>query len=145
MSSPTEKQAAVSSEREIENLISSYAYRNDDADFAGLGDLYADAVFTLDGMSAHGREEMETAARGIVEVGEDGRSTTTHEITNIVIEIDEEAGTAVGHAYWTLYRTVSGTPRRPVLSGRYLDRFERRDGRWRFAERNATTRWRAAA
>lgn len=135
----------MSSEREIENLISAYAYRNDDADFAGLGDLYADAVFTLDGTSARGREEMETAARDIIRVGEDGRSTTTHEITNIMIEVDEEAGTAVAHAYWTLYQTVSGTPRRPALSGRYLDRFERRDGRWRFAERNATTRWRAAA
>ena len=145
MSNTTEKRNAMSSERVIANLMSAYAYRNDDADFAGLGDLYADAVFSLDGAAAHGREEMETGARNIIEVGEDGRSTTTHEITNIMIEIDEEAGTAIGHAYWTLYQTVSGTPRQPVLSGRYLDRFERRDGQWRFAERNATTLWRAAA
>jgi ketosteroid isomerase-like protein len=145
MSNPTERQTAMSSERDIENLISSYAYRNDDADFAGLGDLYAHAVFSLDGLSAHGREETEAAARSIIEVGEDGRSTTTHETTNIMIEIDEEAGTATGHAYWTLYQTVSGTPRQPVLSGRYLDSFERREGQWRFSERNATTLWRAAA
>ncbi|HEY0694597.1 MAG TPA: nuclear transport factor 2 family protein [Kribbella sp.] len=145
MSDATETQTAISSERVIANLMAAYAYRNDDADFAGLGDLYADAVFTLDGTAAHGREEMEAGARNIIEVGEDGRSTTTHEITNIMIEIDEEAGTAVGQAYWTLYQTVSGTPRQPVLSGRYLDRFERRDGQWRFAERNATSLWKAAA
>jgi ketosteroid isomerase-like protein len=136
---------SLSSERAIENLISSYAFLNDDADIAGLGELFADAVCTIDETTARGREEIEHLAGGIIEVQENGRSTTTHEVTNIMIEIDEEAGTAVGHAYWTLYQTVSGTPRQPVLSGRYLDRFERRDGRWRFAERNATSLWKARA
>jgi hypothetical protein len=32
-----------------------------------------------------------------------------------------------------------------ILSGRYLDRFERRDGEWRFTERIATSLWRLAA
>jgi ketosteroid isomerase-like protein len=141
----TGNHGSVSSERAIENLISSYAFLNDDADIGGLGELFADAVCTLDETTARGREEIEQLARSIIEVGEDGRSTTTHEITNIMIEIDEEAGTAVGRAYWTLYKTVSGTPRRPVLSGRYLDRFKRRDGQWRFAEWNAISLWKAGA
>jgi ketosteroid isomerase-like protein len=136
---------SLSSERAIENLVSSYAFLNDDADFAGLGDLFADAVCTLDGITARGRQEVEALARNIVDVGADGRSTTSHEITNIMIEVDEVGGTAIGRAYWTLYQAVSGTPRQPVLSGRYLDRFERRDGRWRFAERTATSLWKAAA
>jgi ketosteroid isomerase-like protein len=144
MAMPTANHAPVSSERAIENLISSYAFRNDDADFAGLGELFADAVFALDGAAAHGREEIETLARTIIEVRPDGRSATTHEITNLMIEVDEEAGTAVSHAYWTLYQTVSGTPRQPILSGRYVDRFERRDGKWRFTERTATSLWKAA-
>jgi len=141
----TANHVSVSSERAIANLIASYAFLNDDADIAGLGQLFADAVCTLDGTTARGRQEVETLARTIINVGQDGRSTTSHEITNIMIEIDEEAGTAIGHAYWTLYQTVSGTPRQPVLSGRYLDRFERRDGQWRFAERNATSLWKATA
>jgi ketosteroid isomerase-like protein len=141
----TENHGSVSSERAIENLISVYAFLNDDADIAGLGELFADAVCTLDGTTARGRDEIEHLARGIIEVREDGRSTTTHEITNIMIEINEEAGTAVGQAYWTLHQALSGTPRQPLLSGRYLDRFERRDGQWRFAERNATSLWKAAA
>jgi ketosteroid isomerase-like protein len=136
---------SLSSERAIENLVSSYAFLNDDADFAGLGDLFADAVCTLDGITARGRQEVEALARNIIDVGADGRSTTSHEITNIMIEVDEVGGTAIGRAYWTLYQAVSGTPRQPVLSGRYLDRFERRDGRWRFAERTATSLWKAAA
>jgi hypothetical protein len=136
---------SLSSERAIENLIASYAFLNDDADIAGLGELFADAVCTLDGTTARGSEEVETLARTIIDVGADGRSTTSHEITNIMLDIDEVAGTAVGRAYWTLYQAVSGTPRQPVLSGRYLDRFERRNGRWRFAERIATSLWKAAA
>jgi SnoaL-like domain len=136
---------SLSSERTIENLIASYAFLNDDADIAGLGELFADAVCTLDGTSARGRHEVETLARTIITVGADGRSATSHEITNIMLDIDEVAGTAVGRAYWTLYQAVSGTPRQPVLAGRYLDRFERRDGVWRFAERTATTLWQAAA
>ena len=141
----TANHVSVSSERAIENLVSSYAFLNDDADIAGLGELFADAVCTLDGITARGRQEVETLARTIIDVGQDGRSTTSHEITNIMIEVDEVAGTAIGRAYWTLYQAVSGTPRKPVLSGRYLDRFERRNGRWRFAERIATSLWRAAA
>ena len=136
---------SLSSERAIENLVSSYAFLNDDADFAGLGDLFADAVCTLDGITARGKQEVETLARNIIDVGADGRSTTSHEITNLMIEVDEVGGTAIGRAYWTLYQAVSGTPREPVLSGRYLDRFERRNGRWRFAERIATSLWKAAA
>jgi hypothetical protein len=138
-------QAAVSSARAIENLIASYAFRNDDADIAGLGELFADAVCTLDGTTARGRGEVEALARSIITIGPDGRSVTSHEVTNIMLEIDEGAGTAVGRAYWTLYQALSGTPRQPVLAGRYLDRFQRRDGVWRFAERTATSLWKAAA
>jgi hypothetical protein len=62
-----------------------------------------------------------------------------------MIDIDEVTGTAVGQAYWTLYHAVSGIPRQPVLSGRYLDRFERRNGLWRITERTATSLWKAPA
>jgi hypothetical protein len=67
----TANHVSVSSERAIENLISSYAFLNDDADIAGLGELFADAVCTLDGTTARGREEIETLARTTIDVGED--------------------------------------------------------------------------
>jgi hypothetical protein len=140
----TAHHVSVSSERAIANLIASYAFLNDDADIAGLGELFADAVCTLNGTTARGRKEVETLARTIINVRWDGRSTTSHEITNIMLDIDEVAGTAIGRAYWTLYLAVSGTPRQPVMAGRYLDRFERRGAAWRFAERTATSLWQAA-
>jgi ketosteroid isomerase-like protein len=137
--------ASVSSERAIENLISSWAFLNDDADIAGLGELFADAVFTLDETTARGREEIEQRARDVIKVNEEGTSQTQHHIVNLIIEVDEEAGTATARAYWTVLRSVRGLPQQPVLAGRYHGRFERRDGEWRFTELHATTTWSAGS
>jgi hypothetical protein len=49
--------------------------------------------------------------------------------------MSEEAGTAVSRAYFTVLQARPGLPLQPIASGRYRDRFERRDGQWRFAER----------
>jgi len=131
----------LSSERDIENLMVSYAYVNDDADIKGLGELFKDATFRLDDNSATGRQELEAIAGSMIMLRDDGRSATTHEITNIMIEIDADGKTATGKAYWTLYKTISGSPREAVLSGRYLDKLVYRENHWSFLERNATTLW----
>jgi 3-phenylpropionate/cinnamic acid dioxygenase small subunit len=136
---PTANHGSVSSERAIENLMSSYAFLNDDADITGLGELFADAVFTLDGTSARGREEIERHARGIIQVNDDGTSRTRHNITNLIIEVHDKAGTATARAYWTVFQSVPGLPQHPVLAGHYQNRFHRHDGQWRFTELNATT------
>ena len=49
-------------ERAIENLMVEYAYRNDDFDIQGLGELFADAAFTLDGLTVQNRSEVEGLA-----------------------------------------------------------------------------------
>jgi len=131
----------ISHERAIENLMVSYAYANDDANTKQLGEIFKDATFKLDAISAVGSEEIEAAAISMIEVMADGRSATTHEITNISIEIGQDAETATGKAYWTLYKTISGSSREAVLSGRYQDRFVFHNGQWRFHERNATILW----
>jgi hypothetical protein len=133
------------SEQEIANLVSAYAFRNDDADIGGLGDLFAEAVFTLDGTTANGRHQVEAIASAMIPVGPDGRSATSHEITNLTMVVDDAAGTATARSYWTVYRSVSGTPREALMAGRYADEFERRHGEWRFTRRDATTRWKADA
>jgi len=124
-------------------LISAYAFCNDDLDLGGLGDLFAEAVFTLDGARATGRSEVEALAGVMIPKGEDGSAATSHEITNLIVEVDEEAGTAMARSYWTLYHSVSGTPRLAILAGRYADSFERRTGKWLFTRRDATSRWKA--
>lgn len=131
----------ISNERAIENLMISYAYVNDDANINGLGELFKDATFQLDDHVLTGREELETIAKNMIARREDGRSATTHEITNIMIEIDNEGTKATGKAYWTLYKTISGSTREAVLSGRYFDKLVYEENGWSFLERKAITLW----
>src|SRR2546423_6568497 len=128
-----------SSHRAIENLIATYAELVDDGDFAGVGVLLADATFTGDSGSVSGGDAIEKMLRDRVVIYEDGTPRTKHVTTNIVIEVDEEAGTAVSRSYFTALQALPDFSLRPIVSGRYQDRFERSDGQWRFVERRVRT------
>jgi 3-phenylpropionate/cinnamic acid dioxygenase small subunit len=119
----------------VGNLIATYAELVDDGDFAGVGALLGDAVFTGSGAPVSGAGAIEQMFRNLLIVYADGTPRTRHVTTNVVIEADEEAGTALARAYFTVLQALPGFPLQPVVSGRYRDRFERRSGRWAFAER----------
>jgi 3-phenylpropionate/cinnamic acid dioxygenase small subunit len=136
MSVPTRVPAdPSSSHRAIGNLITTYAELVDEGDFAGLGTLLAGATFTGGGAPVNGPAAIEKMFRDTVIVYDDGTPRTKHVTTNIAIEVDEEAGTAVARSYFTALQALPGLALQPIASGRYHDRFERRDGQWRFAER----------
>jgi 3-phenylpropionate/cinnamic acid dioxygenase small subunit len=119
----------------IQNLIVTYAELVDDGDFAGLGALLADATFTGGGGPVSGPDAIEKMFRDMLIVYDDGTPRTKHVTTNIAIEVDEQAGTAVSRAYFTVLQALPGLALQLIASGRYRDRFERCDGQWRFAER----------
>ncbi|MFH8381568.1 nuclear transport factor 2 family protein [Kitasatospora sp. NPDC018058] len=125
----------ASSHRAIENLIARYAELVDDGDFAGLGDLLADATFTGSAEPVSGREAIERMFRETLIVYADGTPRTQHVVTNVAIEVDERAGTAVSRSYVTVLQALPELPLQVIAGGRYHDRFERRDGRWRFVKR----------
>jgi 3-phenylpropionate/cinnamic acid dioxygenase small subunit len=125
----------ASSYRAIENLIARYAELVDDGDFAGLGILLADATFTGSGDPVSERDAIEKMFRDTLIVYADGTPRTHHVTTNVAIEVDEQAGTAVSRSYVTVLQALPDLPLQPIAGGRYRDRFERRDGRWRFVER----------
>ena len=129
----------TSSYRAIENLIATYAELVDDGDFAGVGILLADATFTGGAGSVSGREAIEKMLRDSLVVYDDGTPRTKHVTTNVAIEVDEEAGTAVSRSYFTALQALPDLPLQPIVSGRYQDRFERRDGQWRFVDRRVQT------
>ncbi len=64
-----------------------------------------------------------------------------HDNTNILIELDGD--TAFGEVHWTGYYTyaVNGQPHDQLAAGRYLDRYERRDGEWRIRHRTCVSDW----
>jgi hypothetical protein len=125
----------AASYRAIENLIATYAELVDEGDFAGVGRLLADATFTGGGAPVTGAGATEALLRSMVILYEDGTPRTKHVTTNIAIDVDEEAGTAVSRAYFTVLQAVPGLTLQPVAVGRYRDRFERVGPGWRFAER----------
>lgn len=136
----TPASAATTSARAIENLIATYAWLVDDGEFAQLGELLADADFSLNGGPvAHGRGAIEKLARDTLCTYADGTPRTRHVTTNIVIDTDEEAGTAVSRSYYTVFQSLPDFPLQAIASGRYQDGFRRQDGRWRFTERTVRT------
>ena len=63
-----------------------------------------------------------------------------HDDGNVSLhDLGSEAGTAVSRSYFTALQAVSDLALQPIVSGRYHDRFERRDGQWRFVERRVRT------
>ena len=70
--------------------------------------------------------------------------TTMHFLGNMLIEPDETDGDrAFAETYGiAIHRSDDPDPRRNLRIGfRYIDRFERRAGEWRIAQRVCTTEW----
>jgi hypothetical protein len=111
----------------------------DDGDFAGVGTLLADATFNGGAGSVSGRDAIEKMLVDSLIVYDDGTPRTKHVTTNVAIEVDDEAGTAVSRAYFTALQALPDLALQPIVSGRYHDRFERHDGKWRFVERRVHT------
>jgi hypothetical protein len=128
------------SARSIENLIVRYAALIDAGDFAGLGELLADSSFGGEGDAVvSGGTAIEKLFRGLVRVYDDGTPRTKHVTTNIHIEVDDAAGTAVSRSYVTVLQALPDLPLQPIVAGRYRDAFACREGVWRFVERRFTT------
>lgn len=66
---------------------------------------------------------------------------TVHTIGNVWIQLDGDVAAVETyvHAYHLLKR--EGEKLEAIMAGRYLDRFERRNGEWRIAERKCIPDW----
>ena len=129
----------MTSEVQIANLLYSYAERMDAGDLDGVAALFEHATIRR----LRGDEEyfldaaqLKERWRENVYMYEDGTPRTKHVITNPIIEVDEEAGTATCRSYYTVFQQTDEVPLQPVASGRYHDRFERVDGMWRWVYRD---------
>ena len=137
-----EEQAARSAAEdrdEIAALLFAYAERIDAGDFAGVADLLSDAELTFEGYDrvVRGRGNVQALyVRGTLRHG-DGTPLTKHVTTNVIVEVAATGRTATARSYFTVLQALPGhLALQPVVAGRYRDRFERADGRWRFAGRH---------
>jgi 3-phenylpropionate/cinnamic acid dioxygenase small subunit len=65
----------------------------------------------------------------------DGLPRTKHVTSNVVVDVDEEAGTATAVSYVAIFQALPDFPLQPIFMGRYRDRFERVEGEWLWRER----------
>ncbi|HEY4332536.1 MAG TPA: nuclear transport factor 2 family protein [Ilumatobacteraceae bacterium] len=120
----------------VTELIFTYAERIDGGDFSGLGELFAHAEITTAGMDqrSRGKDEIEALyVNWTRRFPDDGTPKTKHVMTNVIVDVDEEAGTAASRSYFTVFQAVPDVfALQPIIAGRYRDRFECVDGTWRF-------------
>ena len=116
-------------------LVHVYAERIDAGDLDGVAPLFADATYGAEGGPVRDGSEAVLAALRAAVVLYDGLPRTKHVITNLTVEVDEAAGTATARSYFTVLQATPILPLKPILAGRYHDRFRRLGDEWRFADR----------
>jgi len=123
----------------ITELVYSYAERVDGGDFEGVGDLFADGEITYEGSDdvVRGRRAVVDRYRATTRVyPETGTPRTKHVTTNLMIEVNEAAGTASARSYFTVLQATPALALQPIIAGRYHDSFVLVDGRWFFRRRH---------
>jgi hypothetical protein len=132
--------ALLAAHREIEQKIYRMGYALEDGDFELVGELLRHATFGADriGRKAfEGREAIrDQYARTNITYPGHGRAT--REIyTNVLIDIDLEAGTARSTtAYTVAQQTPDGeSPFALLVAGRYEDEWARIDDEWHWTDR----------
>ncbi|MFN0094076.1 MAG: nuclear transport factor 2 family protein [Dehalococcoidia bacterium] len=129
---------ALLAERDIRHLIFRYCRGIDRLDFE-----LVESVFWPDARLRYGAEQSpaEFAAGG--KLGLPLYALTQHSVSNVIIEVDGD--TAKGEAYCQArHRTAAkdGEPAKDFLwGGRYVDRYERRNGEWRISRRICVHEW----
>ena len=131
----------MDSAREIENLLYTYAERIDRGDFEAVAELFAHAVvYGVEDGPPETRFAGVDGVRRMYEMStrrydDDGTPKSKHLITNAIIEVDEEAGTAAARSYYCVLQATPALPLQPIVTGHYRDTFQRIDGVWWFATR----------
>jgi 3-phenylpropionate/cinnamic acid dioxygenase small subunit len=128
----------MSAETQIANLLYRYAECMDSGDFAGAASLFEHARLRVGGGGdgAIDAATMLAIWKSTVILYPDGTPHTKHVITNPIIEVDETAGTASCRSYYTVIQQTDDFPLQTIVTGRYHDRFQRVEGRWRYSFRD---------
>ena len=125
------------SEREITRLVMTYAELQDRGDLEGVAALFRYGSFVVDKVATpfRGSEEISAMKRAHDRMYPDGTLRTKHVTTNLIVDVDDQAGTATARSYYCVFQATDDLPLQPIIAGRYSDSFRRVDGRWWFHER----------
>ncbi|RYD60057.1 MAG: nuclear transport factor 2 family protein [Sphingomonadales bacterium] len=128
----------VISRQQIADLTMAYCRGIDRADAAMLASVFHPDATVVSGVFNGNGQDFATEICALVE---DVYEQTFHSMANQWIEVDGDG--AIGETYVIAVSTSSGDDEKTdtLTGGRYVDRFERREGRWAIAERTFVLDW----
>ncbi|MFI5710262.1 nuclear transport factor 2 family protein [Kribbella sp. NPDC051620] len=121
----------------IETLILTYAELVDAGNFDGVGALLSQATYA-GATTVTGQEAITQNFHNTVIRYADGTPRTRHIVTNFLIKVDEQAGTATSRSTFTAYQSLPDFPLQPIAVGHYDDTFTRISATWQFTTRQVT-------
>jgi hypothetical protein len=65
----------------------------------------------------------------------DGIPCTKHFTSNLIIDVNSDGQRATSRSRFTVVQSRPGLPLQPIVTGRYFDSYEVRDGRWWLVDR----------
>lgn len=146
-------------ELEIQNLISILALHRDQGDWLEAAKILQHAAFEVHYPAGYpgvgldkddyekrnagttgrqtGPEEIAELFRSTAVIYDDGLPHTQYMTTNLIIEVDPGGETAMARSYYMVIQSrPPDFPLQMISAGRYVDRFEKVDGAWRFSARD---------
>jgi ketosteroid isomerase-like protein len=122
---------------ELHELVLTYCRAIDRQDFALVRTLYHDDAIDDHGDMFKGSPDEYVAWLPTIMANWDA---TVHSLSNTLFEV--EGDKANGELYVVAYhRTRAPDAKEIVVGGRYLDRYEKRDGVWKFMHRSLAMDW----
>jgi hypothetical protein len=126
-------------ESDIRRLLATYVHNLDYGKIDANAELLANTKFKVIDTVVVGRDEIGHFLKTNLQYHADGTPRTSHSISNILIHVDT-ATSARSVSYFTVHQELPGLPLQPIVTGRYIDTFERRDEVWEFASREVDPR-----
>lgn len=128
----------MAAETQIANLLYRYAECLDCGDLVGAASLFEHGRIRVGDDATIDAAGMLAFWKAAIVLYPDGTPRTKHLVSNPIIEVDDEAGTASCRSYYTVLQQTDDFPLQTIVTGRYHDRFERVDGQWRYSYRDFT-------
>lgn len=127
----------MSPETHVLNLLHRYAELMDEGRLEEVAALFAKARVRMGGgQEVEGAAPMLAQWRAFVRIYPCGTPRTRHLVTNPILSVDEDAGTASCRSCYTVLQQTPDLPLQVICTGRYHDTFVCENGTWRFATRD---------
>ncbi len=129
----TDSLAELADKQAIRDLIYTYCRAVDRLDVP-LGH----SIWHEDGQADYGKDFYQGPGKGVIDkiiASHDGLNSHSHQVTNILIDLDSDRAGSESYVSGTMRLEREGQQMQIGVWARYLDAWEKRDGRWGLIKR----------